>query len=143
MKTLYAAYGSNLNLEQMALRCPSAEVYGKGMINGYRLVFNGVASIEPDQDGQVPVGVWLIDDDCERSLDRYEGFPRLYRKETIDVQMHDGEIAKCMVYIMNYGERALPYKYYYDIIAQGYDEIGLDRKFLREAVLSASWKSNT
>ena len=137
MKTLYAAYGSNLNLEQMALRCPSAEVYGKGMINGYRLVFNGVASIEPDQNGQVPVGVWLIDDDCERSLDRYEGFPRLYRKETIDVQMHNGEIEKCMVYIMNYGERALPYKYYYDIIAKGYDEIGLDKKFLREAVLSA------
>lgn len=134
MKVLYAAYGSNLNLEQMARRCPSAAVYGKGMIKGYKLVFNGVASIEPEADKEVPVGVWLIDEACERSLDRYEGYPRLYRKEYIDVQMYNGESVKCMVYVMNHGERAWPMKYYFDIIAQGYDEIGLDKRYLTEAM---------
>ena len=30
MGKLYIAYGSNLNLAQMAARCPSARVYAKG-----------------------------------------------------------------------------------------------------------------
>ena len=32
---LYLAYGSNLNLEQMANRCPTAKVVGNSKINGY------------------------------------------------------------------------------------------------------------
>lgn len=136
MKKLYVAYGSNLNLEQMAFRCPSAEVFGKGVIKGYKLVFNGVASIEPCEGGEVPVGVWVIDDICEKSLDRYEGYPRLYRKEVIDVYMYDGSKINGMVYIMNHGKRSLPSKAYYDIIAKGYEEIGLDKKFLKEALIS-------
>ena len=30
MKRLYVAYGSNLNLEQMSYRCPTAKVLWKG-----------------------------------------------------------------------------------------------------------------
>lgn len=135
MKKLYVAYGSNLNLEQMAWRCPSAEVFGKGVIKGYKLVFNGVASIEPSENSEVPVGVWIIDDACEKKLDKYEGYPRLYRKEVVDVIMHDGETVSCMVYVMNYGKRSLPSKAYYDIIAKGYDEIGLDKNVLRKAAM--------
>ena len=33
--TLYIAYGSNLNLPQMALRCPTAEVVGKSEMKDY------------------------------------------------------------------------------------------------------------
>lgn len=31
MKKLYVAYGSNLNIAQMALRCPTAHIYGTGL----------------------------------------------------------------------------------------------------------------
>lgn len=32
MKKLYVAYGSNLNIAQMALRCPTAHIYGTGLL---------------------------------------------------------------------------------------------------------------
>lgn len=131
---LYVAYGSNLNLEQMAGRCPSAQVYGRGTVNDYKLVFNRVASIEPEPNAKTPVAVWIIDDACEKALDRYEGYPWLYRKEDIEVQMHDGETVKGVVYIMNESRRQLPSMGYYGTIAQGYEDVGLDRTFLTDAL---------
>ena len=42
MKTkLYLAYGSNLNLGQMAHRCPDSQVDGRAQLPGYRLLFRG------------------------------------------------------------------------------------------------------
>ena len=37
----YIAYGSNLNLEQMARRCPTAKVIGAGEIRDHELLFRG------------------------------------------------------------------------------------------------------
>ena len=38
---LYFAYGSNINLEQMAVRCPAAQVVGPAVLDGYELLFRG------------------------------------------------------------------------------------------------------
>lgn len=81
MNKLYMAYGSNLNLRQMALRCPTAKVVGTKMLDGYQMIFQQVATIVPKEGATVPVAIWQIDAECERALDRYEGFPTLYRKE--------------------------------------------------------------
>lgn len=35
----YLAYGSNLSLERMSVRCPDAQVAGTAKIHGYRLLF--------------------------------------------------------------------------------------------------------
>ena len=35
----YFAYGSNLNFEQMAYRCPEATVVGTAKLDGYELAF--------------------------------------------------------------------------------------------------------
>ena len=43
---LYIAYGSNLNLEQMAHRCPTAKVAGTAMLHNWRLAFYSVATVE-------------------------------------------------------------------------------------------------
>ena len=48
---LYIAYGSNLNLPQMAFRCPTAKVVGASEIKDYGLLFcgsrrNSVATVE-------------------------------------------------------------------------------------------------
>ena len=68
----YLAYGSNLNLEQMAKRCPTAKPVGIGLLEDYRLIFRYYLTIE-------------IDEESERMLDYYEGFPRFYRKEHVNV----------------------------------------------------------
>lgn len=131
---LYVAYGSNLNLKQMAYRCPKAKVVGKGVLKDYQLTFRHVATIEPVKDAETPVGVWEITPRDEIALDIYEGYPRLYRKETVDVVMHDGTVKRAMVYIMNDGYAGMPSDGYYNTILKGYQDIGLDEKYLEGAV---------
>ena len=83
---LYFAYGSNINLDQMAFRCPAAEVVSPVTLNGYRLLFRGVATIAPDPVAQVKGLLWRLTPECERALDRYEGYPTYYEKQNVNVQ---------------------------------------------------------
>ena len=135
MSKLYVAYGSNLNMMQMGWRCPTASVVGTGKIIDYKLTFRRVATIEPCIKKEVPVAVWKIEDSDEKALDRYEGYPTLYRKEMIDVEMDDGTKVKAMVYIMNYGKPSMPYQQYLDTIIKGYQDVGLDPSYLEEALI--------
>ncbi len=137
--TLQIAYSGNLNLEQMATRYPTAKVTGASKLTGYQLRFRGgrygaVATIEKEQGKSVPVLVWKITPADETALDRYEGFPFLYRKETVKVRL-DGQLASAMVYIMNDGRApGAPSPYYYNVIAQGYKSAGFETNFLKQAV---------
>ncbi len=129
----YIAYGSNLNFEQMAARCPTASAVGAGLLQGYQLLFNGVATLIPKEDSSVPVAVWKIDEMCEKALDIYEGYPRLYRKEWIPIEL-DGKKQMAMVYIMNDFRPAFPPSSYLNIIVQGYKDFGLDLKYLQRSL---------
>jgi hypothetical protein len=40
-KRYYIAYGSNLNIRQMRMRCPHARVIGTAVIKDYELLFKG------------------------------------------------------------------------------------------------------
>lgn len=144
----YVAYGSNLNTEQMRWRCPAARKFTVGEIKDYRLEFRGgkksaVATIVPDKGSSVPVLVWEIEKTDERALDRYEGFPYLYRKESIQVET-DGKSLTAMVYVMNEGHSlGMPSDYYLNTILEGYEEAGFDTNILMEAVeLSAPLSSH-
>ena len=84
---LYLAYGSNLNLRQMARRCPSAELLGYTYLEDTRLIYRGslsgyYLSIEDAAGCRVPCGVFRITPRDERNLDRYEGYPNFYGKVT-------------------------------------------------------------
>ena len=137
--TLYIAYGSNLNLGQMAHRCPTATVVGTTELKGYDLLFRGgrrgaVATVEPLEGGKVPVLLWKLQSRDEHALDVYEGWPNFYRKETHDVKI-GGKTVPAMVYVMNdghgYGE---PSGYYLDTIREGYESAGFDMGYLDRAV---------
>ena len=41
MKKYYIAYGSNLNVQQMKFRCPTARVVGTSVIRNYELLYKG------------------------------------------------------------------------------------------------------
>lgn len=136
MKKLYLAYGSNINLEQMAFRCPDSKVVTTGMISDYELQFKRVATIEPKEGSEVPVLIWELGGQDELSLDLYEGFPNLYRKEDVEVEIN-GEKQKCMAYVMNGREISLPTAGYYNTIVKGYRENGFDEKYLVDALKQA------
>jgi len=140
--TLYLAYGSNLNLEQMGYRCPYARVLGPTEMSGHRLLFRGsrrgaVATVEPDGSGEglaVPALLWEITPRCEEALDQYEGWPRFYRKEAVTVPLN-GKPVEAMVYIMNSGHGfGSPSDGYLNTIREGYDSAGFDTAFLDRAV---------
>ena len=140
MKMLYLAYGSNLNLEQMAQRCPTARVVGAATLTNRRLLFRGghasaVATIEPAKGRSVPALVWEITPADEAALDRYEGWPYLYSKKQLKIRM-DGKTEEVMAYVMNPGRPlGTPGCYYYSLILEGYRAAGFDTEMLKAAVL--------
>lgn len=133
MKKIYLAYGSNLNHVQMAERCPKAIYLGNTILKGWRLIFKSVATIEKQTGKTVPVGLFEISDQCEKALDAYEEYPKLYDKYKIDVKLH-GTLVTAMTYIMaaNYGISP-PSAKYFDVISEGYKNCSLDLNFLFEA----------
>ncbi len=143
-KNLNIAYGSNLNLEQMARRCPTAKVYGKAMLKGYRLLFKGTpgnayATVEATRGGRVPVLVWELQPEDEDALDFYEGFPNFYFKKDLSVVLDSGEKVTAMVYIMGskIKERIhlnLPSRSYLRIVEAGYHSSGFDTGYIEAAL---------
>lgn len=139
MGKLYVAYGSNLNLLQMAVRCPSAKVYAKGILNNWSLVYRGTernshATIEKKSGSTVPVLAWEIQPKDELRLDIYEGYPHYYFKKNIMVNI-DGRKRKAMVYIMN--ERMPPGRpsdSYIETIRRGYLDNNMDISILEKSI---------
>lgn len=132
-KQLYIAYGSNINLEQMAYRCPHSRVVGTSEIKDFELEFRGVATIVPKENASVPVLIWELDERDLPTLNRYEGWPRLYRQEKLPFEL-DGKSYEGMAYLMNHGEISPPSQQYYNTILQGYRSFGLDEKYLKNAL---------
>lgn len=140
---LYFAYGSNMSLNQMDFRCPQASVVENVRVEDYRLTFcsmnpgNGVATILPEEGSHVDGVLWRITPECEKSLDRYEGYPRLYGKETIHVKNAEGKEREVLVYTMNEPYRnspARPSDFYLKGILEGCRENGMPTKPIMDAV---------
>ena len=134
---LYGAYGANLNMANMEVRCPQAKpILGFNLV-GYRLVFNSVADIVKDKDTKVPIGLWKITKECEKSLDRFEGYPYLYKKIKLKLDVPGFKGQKVMFYVMRRKGVALPPASYFNTIAQGYDDFALNKDYLNWAVHEA------
>ena len=132
-KWLYFAYGSNLDLEGMASRCPDSEPVGRAILDGWTLTFRGVADIERRAGLQTHGALWRISDrDLER-LDAYEGYPSLYRRELVPVRTAEGELV-ALTYVMNDDYLGLPSLPYYGTIKRGYEHWGLPMLALEMAL---------
>lgn len=144
----YISYGSNMNVGQMAFRCPNTKIYGNGKLFGWKLVFNYHADIVEtgNKDDFVPVVVWKLDDQKdEYSLDRYEGYPSYYTKILTDVIMDtSGEKLKAMVYVMAESRKGIypPTVDYFDCIREGYIANNIELSPLYEAVQECCDETN-
>ena len=144
-KRYYIAYGSNLNIPQMRMRCPGARIIGTSVIPDYELLFKGsktgsYLTIEPKAGASVPVAAWEVGEDDELALDHYEGCPNFYYKAEMVLPIkgiRSGKVRRrrVFVYIMH-EERPLgaPSFAYVRVRLEGYQAFGFDEKFLIEAI---------
>ena len=84
------------------------------------------------------MGIFEIDENDERSLDRYEGYPTHYRKKYLNVELN-GKPIKALVYVMNEEVRGVmvPDMFYVKTCLQGYKDFGFDSGYLFKAYKEA------
>ena len=144
-KRYYIAYGSNLNIPQMRMRCPGARIIGTSVIEDYQLLFKdnktcSYLTIEPMEGAEVPVVIWEVTETDEKALDRYEGYPNFYYKKemTLDIKgIRTGKVRRrdAFVYIMHEErELGIPSWYYVNTCLDGYRAFGFDEKYLFDAI---------
>ena len=121
----YFAYGSNLDVEQMKIRCPDSELVGESVLNGYKLAFTaeskmwggGVADIVVNNGSEVWGVLYKVSDNDLTNLDRYEGVPDLYNRINVVVAAKNGTKFEAVSYgIVDKQEFVQPSTAYLSII---------------------------
>ena len=110
MLEYYFAFGSNMDKKRMEDRTHESSERQKGIIKDWKLVFNkikdeeigsGYANIEPEIGSIVEGIIYKVSEDAIKKLDRREGVPDHYLKETMAVGNDNQESINCIVYIAN------------------------------------------
>ncbi len=138
---LYAAYGSNMNPEQMLERCPHSPAAGVGWLSGWRLTFGGdedfgwegaLATIVPDPDGRVFVALYELSPFDTDQLDRWEfADSGVYDKIHVRVAGMDGDVL-AMVYVLNSYEGGLPSARTVGLLSEAAERAGAPADYVEE-----------
>jgi gamma-glutamylcyclotransferase (GGCT)/AIG2-like uncharacterized protein YtfP len=132
----YWAYGSNLNVAQMRVRCPRAKKIKKMYARFARLEFRGSADVDIVAGGSeltCPGGLWSITPECEATLDVFEGVTKgTYAKWYFDTEI-DGKTERVLFYKKISNGLKPPLEYYYQTIFRGYKNFGLNTNHLKAA----------
>jgi hypothetical protein len=142
---LYAAYGSNMDPEQMLRRCPASPHTGTGWIRGWRLTFGAeeygwegaLATLVPTgpcDEGMDSPGVFValydLTEADERNLDAWEGADHgLYRKLHLRVHTLEGD-AVAYVYALDAFEGGLPSARHLGAIADAAEAAGAPNDYV-------------
>jgi hypothetical protein len=137
---LYAAYGSNMDPEQMLERCPHSPAAGTGWLNGWRLTFGGeelgwdgsLAMVVPSPDSQVFVALYDLSPYDRSVLDYWEGADTgLYTKIKLRVSTLDADVL-AWVYVLDGYEGGLPSARYLGLIAEAAQAAGAPDEYVAE-----------
>lgn len=127
----YFAYGSNLNVVQMALRCPDAANPRPARLSDHDWLINerGVATVEPFDGSEVHGVLWQLNDRDLAVLDSAEGVPVRYRRDRLTVHTDEGP-AQAWVYIDHRVEPGPPRPGYLERIIDGARHHGLPQRWV-------------
>lgn len=137
---LYAAFGSNLDPEQMKQRCPHSPFLGTGWIDGWRLTFGGedlgwegaLATLVEAPGEHVFVGLYDLTKADVRELDSWEGADSgLYRKLRVRVATLEGD-KLAWVYVLDGYEGGLPGARYLGVLAAAAEAAGAPDDYVAE-----------
>ena len=130
----YFAYASNMSRKQMAERCPDAKPKIVATLPNYKIVFTGysrihkgaVATINGSKGDKVLGAVYEITEACLRKLDKWEGYPDVYKHLSVIVFTDSGEAIEAVTFIKSRQEeegKASPE--YLKVIQQGFRDWGI------------------
>jgi gamma-glutamylcyclotransferase (GGCT)/AIG2-like uncharacterized protein YtfP len=136
---LYAAYGSNMDPQQMAARAPHSPMTGTGWLPGWRLTFGGedigwegaLATVVEDAGEQVFVVLYDLTEVDERALDGWEGGQGVYRKLRVRVHSLSGD-RSAWLYTLDAYEGGLPSARYLGIMADAAEAAGAPDDYVRD-----------
>ncbi|NLU81868.1 gamma-glutamylcyclotransferase [Rhodococcus sp. HNM0569] len=139
---IYAAYGSNMDPEQMMQRCPHSPMAGTGWLHGWRLTFSGgdigwegaLATVVEDLDdpeAKVFVVLYDVPSEDEQRLDRWEGSELgIHRKIRVRIETQDGPTL-AWLYVMDAYEGGLPSARYLGVMADAAEVAGAPEEYVR------------
>jgi AIG2 family protein len=137
---LYAAYGSNLDPERMAVRAPHSPLRGTGWLPGWRLTFGGedvswegaLGTVVEDPGHQVYVALYDLTTSDVESLDKWEGVDiGLFRKLKVRVQTLEGDVG-AWIYVLDAYEGGLPSARYLGMLADAAEAGGAPDDYVAE-----------
>jgi hypothetical protein len=137
---VYAAYGSNMDPAQMALRAPHSPLDGIGWLVGWRLTFGGedvgwegpLATLVEDPLEQVFVALYDVTEADEVEMDRWEAADlALFRKLRVRVATLDGEVT-AWLYVLDDYEGGIPSARYLGLIADAAEAAGAPDDYVAE-----------
>jgi gamma-glutamylcyclotransferase (GGCT)/AIG2-like uncharacterized protein YtfP len=96
----YFAYGSNMDLEQITERCPSARLVGQATLTDFSLQFTiysekrqcGCADIVATKGAHVEGLLFTLTDEDLVRMDHFEGAPKHYQRITVTVSTEQGRV---------------------------------------------------
>jgi gamma-glutamylcyclotransferase (GGCT)/AIG2-like uncharacterized protein YtfP len=126
-------YGALTDPVTMLERCPSAVYKSIGTLDDHELYIDRCSSVRPAVGSIVKGVVWKISNKDMAELDKYEGYPYLYQRKEVDVNI-DNRLVKVWVYYyaIDFKDAAEPASNkYYKTCKQGYKVFGLpfDKQF--------------
>jgi gamma-glutamylcyclotransferase len=137
--TNYFAYGSNLSAAEMQRRAPGSTNLGVARLSSYRLAFTrvssrrggGVADVVPSKGFSVYGVLWEVPNDGMNQLDREEGVPDAYRRETVVCRLGDRSVNAVTYRVSNPShEEIAPNPDYLNIIVTAAKDQGLPADYI-------------
>ncbi|KAA0022668.1 gamma-glutamylcyclotransferase [Antrihabitans cavernicola] len=137
---IYAAYGSNMDPEQMLERCPHSPMSGTGWLDGWRLTFSGgdigwegaLATVVEEPGSKVFVVLYDVSVEDEQRLDRWEGSELgIHRKIRLRVRT-DGAPVLAWLYTLDAYEGGLPSARYLGVMADAAEVAGAPAEYVRD-----------
>lgn len=138
------AYGSNMHLNRLKKRVPSAIKISNAFIEGYNLVCNKISIdgsskgniVKSENPNDVVWGVIFEIEDTEKSiLDEAEGLGRGYNETTLTFTDNDNNAVKAQIYLADedaIDNQLKPFDWYKSIILEGAKQNQLPQDYIEK-----------
>lgn len=117
----------------MKERCPHCKLLGKAVLHGWQIAFKRYITLDPCENGEVPVGVWQFDEDGLKELDKIESYPTVYRREIVEIDFEWKKI-EALLYVINDTHPKYPDRPYLNNLMIGYRDFNFDPHYIYDAI---------